>query len=138
MPELAPPISPAQPGAPNPAAPAIGPATQPQPNHGNLGQAMNDVRNAVKMLEGALQKIPMETPFHEAVFNAAKGLLKHLRPGEGNQGLELQSMLQMAKQQSQGAPLAALLRMGQGGGGGMPPAMQPPAGGAPTGASPMM
>ena len=105
----------------------------PQANHGNMGQALNDVRNAVKMLEGALSKIPMETPFHEAVFNAAKGLLKHLRPGEGNQGLELQSMLQAAKQQSQSAPMAALMRMGQGGGGGMPPAMPPP-GGAPGGA----
>ena len=145
MPELAPPIAPgAPPAAPPPpggmppAAPAIGPATLPQGNPGNAAKAMNDVRNAVRMLEEALPKIPMGSPFHEAVMKAAQGLLKHLQPGDGNNGLELQSLLQAAKQQSQGAPMAALMRMGQpGGGGGMPPAMPPP-GGAPGGAPPPM
>jgi hypothetical protein len=100
----------------------------PQPSPGNVGKAMNDVRNAVRMLEEALPKIPMGSPFHEAVMKAAQGLLKHMQPGDGNSGLELQSLLQAAKGQAQGAPMAALMRMNQGGGG-MPPAM--PAGGAP-------
>jgi hypothetical protein len=108
------------------APPAIGPATQPQAGAGSAAKAMNDVRNAVRMLEEALPKIPMGSPFHEAVMKAAQGLLKHLQPGEGNAGLELNSLLQAAKAQSQGAPMAALMRMGQGGG--QPPAMPSPAG----------
>lgn len=125
-----PPPGGAPPGLVPPPAPAIGPATVPQGNPGHLAKAMTDVRNAVKMLETALPTIPMGSPFHEAVMKAAQGLLKHLTPGDGSSGLELQSLLQAAKQQAQGAPMAALMRMG-GQQPGMPPAMPPPSAGAP-------
>lgn len=80
------------------------------------------------MLEQALPDIPIGSPFHDAVMNAAKGLTKHLQPGDGSAGLELQSLLQLARQQSQSAPLQALARMGAQGGPQPPPAVMPPPG----------
>jgi hypothetical protein len=94
-----------------------------------MAAALNDIRNAVRMLEKALPQIPMGTPVHTGVLKATTDLLKHLPSDEGNQGLELQSLLQMARHASQSAPLAALGRMGAPPGG--PPAMPAPSGAAP-------
>lgn len=107
-------------------APAIGPATQAQPSPGNLSRAMGDLRSAVRMLEQALPQLPMGSPVHEAVMNAAKTLVKHLTPGDGSSGLEVQSLLQAARERAQGAPMAALMRMQQPNAN-APPAMTPPA-----------
>lgn len=117
------------------ARPNIGPVTTPQPHAGNASAAINDVQNAVKMLEKALPAIPMGTPLHAEILAAATKLAKHLGAGSGNEGLELQSLLQMARQASSSAPMAALSRMmpspqtppampgGEAGGGAPPPAM---------------
>lgn len=93
------------------ARPNIGPVTTPQPNAGAAAAAMQDVQNAVRMLEQALPKIPMGTPLHTEILSATTKLSKHMQPGEGHQGLELQSLLQMARQASQQSPMAALSRM---------------------------
>lgn len=119
-----------QPGAPR----AIGPVTTPQGNAGNAAAAMNDVRNAVMMLEKALPQIPMGTPLHTEILNVTQKLAKHMNPGDGNPGLELQSLLQMARSASQSQPMAALGRMGAAPGAG--PAMMPGAEGGTGGGQP--
>lgn len=109
------------------AKPNIGPATAPQPNAGNQAAAMNDLRNALSMMEKALPAIPLGSPLHSEILSLTSKLAKHLAPGDGNQGLELQSLLQMARQASQGGPMAALAKMGApDGGGAAPPAMPAP------------
>lgn len=113
------------PGMPG-AKPNIGPVTTPQPASGNAAAAMNDVRNAVTMLEKALPAIPMGSPLHTEILSVTTKLAKHLTPGDGQPGLELQSLLQMARQASQSQPMAALSRL-------MPQPGQPPAMGAPPG-----
>lgn len=119
-----------------PAKPNIGPATPAQPQMGNAAAAMNDLRNAAKILEKALPAIPMGTPLHTDILKITQQLSKHLQPGDGNDGLELQSLLQMARQQSQNSPQAALARlMGGGGAAGGAPAAPPMMGGG--GAPPM-
>lgn len=109
-------------GAPPPMAakPNIGPVTPVQPHAGGAAAALNEVRNAVTMLEKALPQIPMGSPLHTEILQTTQKLAKHLTPGEGNQGLELQSLLQMARQASQQQPMAALSRL------------MPPPGGAPA------
>lgn len=94
--------------APPPAQ--IGPAVSPSPNAGLAVKAMSDVRNAVKMLETALPQIPMGTPLHAEILNATKSLLKHLHPGDQSSGLELMSLLQMARHAAQAQPMQALQR----------------------------
>lgn len=100
--------------APNPAmaaAPAqVGPGVMPQGNAGNAVKAMSDVRNAVKMLETALPNVPMGTPLHTEILNTTKALLKHLQPGDASPGLDLMSLLQMARNNSQAQPMQTLAR----------------------------
>lgn len=89
------------------------------------------------MLEQALPNIPMGSPLHDDVLKTITNLGKHMQPGEGGQGMDMQSLLQMARQQAQQQPMSALSRMfpqqpNQ------PPAM-PPGGGAPgAGGPPVM
>lgn len=122
------------PGMPSAARPNIGPVTPSQPMAGNAAAAMNDLRNAAKILEKALPSIPMGSPLHTDILKITQQLTKHLQPGDGNDGLELQSLLQMARQSAQNSPTAALNRLMGGGAGGAPggaPGM--PAGGPPGG-----
>ena len=110
-------------GAPNPAALAalspkppaaapgnLGPVTTPQPNMGNSVKAMSDIRNAVKMLESALPNIPMGSPLHAEILNSTKSIIKHLQQGDGSAGLDLMSLLQMARGASQAQPMQALMK----------------------------
>jgi hypothetical protein len=117
----------------SPAAQNLGPATAQQGNPGNAAAAMIEVQNAVKMLERALPMIPMGSPLHEKVLKVASELGKAISEGggQGNQALELQSLIQMARQSAQSAPQNALARMFPSqGAAGAPPAMaqggQPP------------
>lgn len=116
------------------ARPNVGPVTTPQPNAGSAAAAMQDVQNAVRMLEKALPQIPMGSPLHTEILSATTKLAKHMSSGQGHQGLELQSLLQMARQASQASPMAALSKLmpPQGAAPAMPGA-EPPgaAGGAP-------
>ena len=86
--------------------------TSAQPNMGNAVKAMSDVRNAVKMLESALPNIPIGSPLHTEILNSTKALLKHLQPGDGNAGLDLMSLLQMARGAAQAQPMQALMKQG--------------------------
>lgn len=118
-------------GLPSPltqAPPNAGPMAMPQGNQGNIGAALVKIKNACKMLEEALPLIPMGDELHTDVLNTLKQLSKPLKKGGGeNTQLEVGSMLQMAKNNAQSAPMAAMARMfsGQQGQG------QPPATGAP-------
>ena len=82
----------------------------PQGNPGNAVKAMSDVRNAVKMLETALPAIPMGSPLHTEILNTTKALLKHLQPGDGSPGLDLMSLLQMARNNAQAQPMQTLAK----------------------------
>lgn len=119
-----PPGGPRPPLAASAAPPNLGAATTPQGNPGLAVKAMSDVRNAVTMLESALPHIPMGTPLHGEILNATKSLLKHLNAGDQNPGLDLMSLVQMARTQAQQQPMAALMRNFQGN---QPPALPPAA-----------
>lgn len=116
-----------------PAKPNTGPATSPQPNAGNEASAMNQIQNALTMLETALPNIPLGNELHQEILKITTQLSKKLQPGTGSPGLQMQELLQMARGQAQSAPMQALARMGQPPG--APPAMP---GGAPGGGGPPM
>ena len=103
------------PGQPAPAmapAPAnVGAVSVPQGNQGNQVQAMSLVRNALEMLQKALPMIPMGSPAHADLLKAVASISKHMEHDAGNKGVDLQSLLQMARQASQQSPIQALNRM---------------------------
>ena len=94
---------------------------------------MEKIQTALKLMEQALPDIPMGTPIHTEILQAAQKFAKHLGEAGGNAGSEMQTLLNLARQSAQGQPMAALSRlMGPQGG---PPATQPPppgGGGAPA------
>lgn len=108
--------------APHP-QPAAGATSVPQGNQGNQVQAMSLVRNALEMLQKALPMIPMGSPQHESLLKAVTMLAKGMDHNEGNKGIDLQSLLQMARQSSQQSPVQALNRMSPAPN--APPAMPP-------------
>lgn len=98
--------------APLKGAPAgLGAATKPQSNQGNAAAALIDVRNAVQMLEKALPNIPMGSPLHTDLLNVTIKLSKHLKPEEASSGLQIQSLLQQARETSKAAPMQAMARL---------------------------
>lgn len=99
-----------QPKPPASAPGNLGPVTTAQPNMGNSVKAMSDVRNAIKMLESALPNIPIGSPLHSEILNSTKALLKHMQPGDSNSGLDLMSLLQMARGASQAQPMQAVMK----------------------------
>ena len=115
----------------SPASANVGPAVAPQGNAGNTQAAMTKIKNSIQMLQSALPDIPMGNPLHEWVLNTVKNGAKHMTESGENKGLELQQLIQQAKNSAQSAPMAAMARMfPQGGGASTPPAMpsaQPPA-----------
>jgi hypothetical protein len=111
-----------------------------QGNPGNMAAGLSAVRNAIEMLQKALQAIPLGSPLHSDVLGAVSKLSKHTETGNSpTPSMDLQQMIQAARGQAQQAPMAALQRMfpqGQnappaGIGGGGPPVM--PSGGPPPG-----
>jgi hypothetical protein len=121
-------MQPNLPPSASPAAPNLGPGTAQQGNQGNSAAAMIEVTNAVKMLEKALPMIPMGSPIHEKILNFAKDIAKNLSQGDGNQALEINSLVQMARNAAQQAPLNQLAKAFPQQAQGQPPAM---GGGAP-------
>lgn len=71
---------------------------------------MADVRNAIKMLESALPNVPMGTPLHTEILNSTKSLLKHLPESDASPGIDLMSLVNMARQASQAQPMQALMK----------------------------
>lgn len=128
MPGSPPPMPPQMAQAPG----GLGPVTMPQGNQGNMAAAITEVRNAMTMLQKALPMVPMGSPIHNDILSFVKKIGEHLTKGEDNQGLQLQSLLQMVKQSAQSAPQNAMQRMFPAQQPNTPPAM-PPAGGAPGG-----
>lgn len=111
-------------------APAgVGPVAMPQANQGNMAAAITEVRNAMTMLQKALPMVPMGSPIHNDILSFVKKIGEHLNKGEDNQGLQLQSLLQMVKQSAQSAPQNAMQRMFPQQQPNTPPAMPAPAGG---------
>lgn len=95
-----------------PAAANAGPAAVPQGNQGNSAQALSLVRNAVEMMQKALPMIPMGSPLHGDLLKATSTISKHMeQAGGGNKGVDMQSLLQMARQSSQQSPMQALNRL---------------------------
>lgn len=124
MPGMPPtPGQPPSPAAP-PTQPSAGATAVPQGNQGNLVQAMSLVRNGLEMFQKALPLIPMGSPQHADLLKAVGMISKHMEQNEGNKGVDLQSLLQMARQSSQQSPVQALNRMHPSPN--TPPAMPPP------------
>jgi hypothetical protein len=94
-----------------PSAANLGPAASPQGNQGNVAMALIDVRNGVNLFQKALPMIPLGAPLHAELLDVVKKISKHLTPGGENQGLQLQSLLQLARQSASQPPVAALSRM---------------------------
>jgi hypothetical protein len=96
-----------------PAPAHAGPATMGQGNPGNVAAAMMQIKNAVEMLQKALPAIPMGTPLHEKVLKVTGELAKELSQTGGgeNQALQLQSLVQQLRSQSQQQPLSALSKL---------------------------
>lgn len=93
-------------------APAnVGPVAMQQANQGNIAAAMIEVKNAVNILQKSLPLIPMGSPLHTDILNFVKGISKHLSQNEETQGIQIQSLLQMAKQAAQSSPMQAMARM---------------------------
>lgn len=105
LPGQIPPIA----GTPTPPSP--GPIAAPQGNQGNLVQAMSLVRNGLEMLQKAIPLIPMGSPQHADLLRAVSMISKHMETNEGNKGIDLQSLLQMAREASQQSPVQALNRL---------------------------
>lgn len=123
-------ITPQLPPSMAPAAPNMGPGVAQQGNQGNSAAAMIEVTNAVKMLEKALPMIPMGSPIHEKILNFSRDIAKNLTSGDDNQALQINSLIQMARQAAQQAPVSRLAQMFPSGAGAQgAPAM--PQGGAP-------
>lgn len=104
----------APPGTPAPlkGAPAgLGAAAKPQANQGNAAAALIDVRNAVELLQKALPNIPMGSSLHTDILTITTKLSKHLKPEEASSGLQIQSLLQKARETSKGAPMQAMARL---------------------------
>lgn len=124
-------MTPQLPPSASPAAPNLGPGTAQQGNQGNSAAAMIEVTNAVKMLEKALPMIPMGSPIHEKILNFAKDIAKNLSQGDSNPSLEINSLIQMARNAAQQAPLQQLAKAFPQQAAQQPPAMgggdQPPA-----------
>lgn len=122
---------PPQGGLPSPLtqAPAnAGAAAMPQGNHGNIQAALVKVKNAAKMLEEALPLIPFGSEEHEKIAKIITELSKGIGKASQNPQLEVGSLLQMAKNNAQSAPMAAMAKMFSGQqGAGQPPAGAPPA-----------
>lgn len=114
-------------GLPSPMtqAPAnAGSASMPQANAGNVHAAMIKVKNAAKMLEEALPLIPFGSEEHEKLAKIITELSKGIGKAGSNPQLEVGSLLQMAKNNAQSAPMAAMAKMfSNQQGAGQPPAM---------------
>lgn len=103
------------PGMPQQLAPApekTAPAAIPQGNQGNVSAAMMKVKNAVEMLQEALPLLPFGSEEHKEIITFLGKISKHASSGGGeNPGLQLQSLIQQAKQSAESAPQKAMMRM---------------------------
>jgi len=111
-------------GIPKP--PAL-PVAAPQAQHGNAAAALQKVQAALKLLEEAIPGVPMGTPMHAKLLKVITEIAKGVEEVHQDPALQVQQLLQAARAQSQGSPMAALQRMYPGQAPGAPPAMPQPA-----------
>lgn len=103
--------APAMPPQMAPAPDKVAPAAMPQGNQGNMGAAQTKVRNAIEMLQAALPEIPFGSEEHKLVIDFIAKVGKHVGDKGNNPGLDLQALLQHAKQKAESAPQKAMMRM---------------------------
>ena len=94
-----------------PAQANAGPVSVPQGSQGNTAQALSLVRNGLEMFQKALPMIPMGAPLHSDILKAVSSVSKHMEQSSQNKGVDVQSLLQMARQSSQASPMDALNRL---------------------------
>jgi hypothetical protein len=92
------------------------------------------VQQAVKILQEAAAKCDPSSDLGQSILQSVQKLGKHAPPNQATQGIQAQTLRNLADKARQQAPLMALMRsMGQGGApGGMPGSPM----GAPAGAAP--
>jgi len=115
--------------------PAALPVAAPQAQHGNAQAALQKAQAALQLLQEALPGVPMGTPMHTKALRIVTDLSKLLEEVHSDPALQIQTLLQAARSNSQQSPMAALQRMYPGGQGGGAPQMPPGAaagGGAPA------
>lgn len=81
---------------------------------------MADIRNATKMLEGALPKLGVDSEAGKQVHKIIGQLAKISPSSDGNASIDANSLRNIRSQAEQAAPMQALMRMA-GGAGGPPP-----------------
>ncbi len=91
---------------------------------------MADIRNATKMLEGALPKLGIESEAGKQVHKIIGQLAKISPAADGNTSIDAASLRNIRSEAEQSAPMQALMRGMGGGQEGGPQAGAPPDQGA--------
>ena len=113
----------------------VGPAAHPAPMPGNQMQGVEKVMTGLKMLQEALQSIPLGSQLHNEILTAVGKIGKHLpQGGTGGDPQAAIQQLALAARSARAEPTQAAALQGLMGGGGAPPPPMPPDGGAPMGA----
>ena len=118
-----------------------GPISMPTGNPGQQANALAKVREAIKMLEGALPNIPTGSEPYKAVLDAITKISKHVAPSAEVPGVQQTALRDLGQQAQQSAMMQSLMRSlsPTPAGGNAPGAAPPgaPSGGAAPGAAPM-
>jgi len=102
-----------------------GPASPPTANPGLEADAVSKAREAVKLLEMALPKLPTGGEGHKAVIDSLQKLSKAFPATEEVPGIQNTQLLGLQQQAKQQAMLQAVMRQRQAGA--APPGATPPA-----------
>ena len=87
-----------------------GPASPPTGNPGIAADALSKVREAVKMLELALQALPLGSEPHKAVAKAVSDLSRAAPASEEIPGVQATQLRSLAENAQKAAPMQALMR----------------------------
>lgn len=109
------------------------PIAVPTGNPGDMANAMSGLREAIKLLEGELPKLPTGSDPYKSVLAAIQGLSKHVSPSSESPGIQQTKLASLQAQAQKAAPLQALMRSLGGAG---TAGAGSPAGGAPAAAAP--
>jgi hypothetical protein len=117
-----------------------GPISVPSASPGAQAAAMAKVREAIKILIGALPELPIGSDPFKTVQSSIQGLSKHVSPGEEVPGMQQTALRDLQQGAGKNAALEAVMRSlgSPGGGAGSVPGGATPGGGSAAGPSPMM
>src|SRR5258708_23586570 len=92
--------------------PAMGasPVAAPSGNPGEAANAMSVVREAVKLLEQALPKLPTGSDPYKSVLSAIQSVSRHVTPAEESPGVQKTALSNLAADAQKSAPMQALMR----------------------------